>query len=306
MRCMPKLGWGRLIAGFLVAVGSVVTVSHAEVGGLWSPGLTPVRQVGIKMYAIGDDPDVVPSIGWRPYSAPGSGRIVLNPGGEANGDGEPSMLTNPATGQLVVAWSRNSANGFDIVVSRFADGAWSVPQVVVGSTANDLDPQLLVDDGGTVHLFYWRDGANPQVFRLTTTDLTTWSAPELVSQPGEVACRPAAAIFQGVLRVAYEVHDFGYGNSPRQVVLSRYDGAAFVKEIVAITNNLGPVSPQVHAHAGRLWVDWVDTENLGAGEVAWTRIDGQGHWEPIHYVPFANPAEREFFVRGGVRMQAIE
>jgi hypothetical protein len=107
--------------------------------------------------------------------------------------------------------------------------------------------------------------------------------------------------------VAYEVHAFGSGNAPRQVVLARFEGGAFTPEIVAMTNNLGEVRPQVHSHAGHLWIDWVDTETTGnAGEIAWTRLNAQGQWEPIHYEPFADREERDYRVRGGVRMQAIQ
>jgi len=207
-----------------------------------------------------------------------------------------------------VAWARNSASGFDVVISRFDNGTWSVPEVVVDTAANALDPQLVLDTSGNIHMIYWVDGATPQVFHVQApADLSSWSAPVLVSQPGQPACRPAGAIFQGILRVAYEVHDFGFGNAPRQVVLARFDSGAFVPEVVAITNNLGDVRPEVHAHAGRLWVDWVDTETTGgSGEVAWTQLDAQGHWQPIQYAPFGNPEQRDYLVRGGVRMQAIQ
>jgi hypothetical protein len=292
---------------FAASLGFAATsLAYAEVGAVWSPGAPSTKLVGYKMQAIGDDPDPVDTLVWRPFSPPASGRVVLNPGGEANGDGAPSLLMDATSSLLVAAWSRNSVAGFDIVTSQFVDGAWTTPQVIVAGATNDLDPQLVQDAAGVIHLFYWADGASPQVFDTQTADLSSWSTPQLVSQPGEIAVRPAAAVYQGVLRVAYEVHDFGYGNSPREVVLSRFDGAAFVTEVVAMTNNLGTVSPQVHAHSGHLWVDWIDAQNAGAGEVAWTRLDAQGHWEPIHYAPFASAVERDYFVRGGVRMQAIQ
>jgi hypothetical protein len=79
-----------------------------------------------------------------------------------------------------------------------------------------------------------------------------------------------------------------------------------VPEIVAITNNLGSVRPEVHVHAGRLWVDWIDAESNGSGEMAWSRLDAQGHWEPLHYDAFATLEQRDWIVRGGVRLQAIE
>jgi hypothetical protein len=194
------------------------------------------------------------------------------------------------------------------VVSKFESGTWTAPQVVIGGSENELDPQFVLAPDGSVHMFYWVDGTTPQVFhRVAPADLSSWSAPDLVSQPGEASLRPAGAFHNGVLRVAYEVHNFGSGNTPRQVVLARFENGAFIPEVVAMTNNLGDVRPQVHAHAGHLWVDWVDQEVTdGSGEVAWTRFSAQGQWQGIQYAPFANREERDYRVRGGVRLQAIE
>ena len=278
----------------------------AEIGA----GYTGIPAPKADVYVLGsieDGPTPFDRL-WRRFSLPGGSRIVLNPNGEANGDGPPSILSNSTSGLIAVAWARNSANGFDVVLSRFENGAWTEPQVIAGSPANELDPHLVLGADGVVHLFYWVDGTTPQVLHTQApADLSSWSSPVMVSQPGQPACRPAGVFWNGVLRVAHEVHDFGYGNSPRQVVLSRYEGGVFVPEIVAMTSHLGEVRPQVHSHAGQLWVDWVDAETTGgSGEVAWTRLDAEGHWVPIQYEPYANYEEREYLVRGGVRMKAIQ
>ena len=245
---------------------------------------------------------------WRKLTAPNAYRLELNPQGETNGDGMPSVVTDVNTGLVAASWSRNSVNGFDIVASRFVAGAWTLPQVVAASSANELDPRLMVDPGGSVHMLYWVDGATPQVFhRVAPSDLSSWSAPVLVSQPGVASCRPVSAFYNGDLRVAYEVHNFGNGNTPRQVVLARFEDGAFVPEVVAMTNNLGEVRPQVHSHAGRLWVDWIDTETTGgSGELAWTRLDAQGSWQPIQFEPFTNREQRDYLVRGGARLKALD
>ena len=218
------------------------------------------------------------------------------------------IVADPATGLVVAAWSRNSASGFDVVVSRFIGGGWSTEQVVASSLANDLDPQLVLDPDGSVHLFYWVDGTTPQVFHVVAApDLSSWSAPIAVSQPGQSACRPAGVFHDGVLHVAYEVHDFGYGNAPREVVIARFENGSFVPEVVAMTDNMGDVRPQVHSHAGRLWVDWIDAEtNWGVGEMAWTRLSSSGHWEPIQYEPFGDREQRDYLTRGAARLKAIQ
>lgn len=304
---MPPRLCERVVVGMLIVIASALGARCAVSGAPPMIGTDVLRLDILQLALIGDDP--VPFNGvWRDFAPGTPGRVVLNPEGDANGDGPPSVLTDSSTGTAAVAWARNSPTGFDVVISRFDNGSWTTPQVIAGTAANELDPQLVLDADGSVHLLYWADGANPQVFhKQAPADLSSWSAPLLVSQPAQAACRPGGVVFQGVLRVAYEVHDFGFGNTPRQVVLARLSNGAFVPEVVSITNNLGNVSPQVHAHAGRLWVDWVDAETTGgSGEVGWTRLDAQGHWEPFRYEPFANPEQRDYLVRGGVRLKAIQ
>lgn len=291
---------------FAIAAGMLVHgIARAEVGVVASPGLTSHRIV----YHLGltEDPTPFGSI-WRKLSPIDVVHVTLNPEGEANGDGIPSIISDANSGLIAAAWSRNSTSGFDIVVSLFVADAWTTPQVVVATPANEHDPQVVLAPDGSVHMFYWVDSATPQVFHTTApSDLSSWSAPVLVSEPGVASCRPAGAFHNGVLRVAYEVHNFGSGNTPREVVFARFENGAFTPEVVAMTNNLSDVRPQVHSHAGRLWVDWVDTETTGgSGELAWTRQDAQGQWETIQFAPFANREQRDYLVRGGARFAAIE
>jgi hypothetical protein len=280
-------------------------VTYSEVGAVAGIGLPQHRIV----YRLGitEDPTPITTI-WRKVTPNDAVHVTLNPEGEANGDGAPSVVSDAGSGLVAAAWSRHAQSGFDVVVSRFVNDAWTVPQVVVASSAGELDPQLVLAPDGSVHLFYWVDGATPQVFHtVAPSDLSSWSAPVLVSQPGVASCRPAGAFHNGVLRVAYEVHNFGSGNTPRQVVLARLDNGAFVPEVVAMTNNLGEVRPQVHSHAGKLWVDWVDHETTGgSGELAWTRLNEQGQWQAVQFEPFVNREQRDYLVRGGAKLKAIE
>ena len=293
---------------FALAMGLLARgMARAEVG-VVTPAGSPTHRVAYIFDIIEEGPTPFGSV-WRKVSPVDTVHLALNPEGEANGDGMPSVVMDANTGLVAAAWSRNSATGFDVVLSRFVSGSWTVPQVVVGApSASELDPQLVLAPDGSLHMFYWVDGAAPQVLhKVAPSDLSSWSAPELVSQPGVASCRPAGAFFDGVLRVAYEVHNFGSGNTPRQVVLARFENGAFTPEVVAMTNNLGDVRPEAHSHAGRLWVDWVDHETTGgSGEISWTRQNAQGQWEAIRYEPFANREQRDFLTRGGVRMKAIQ
>ncbi len=252
---------------------------------------------------IVEDADPVLSI-WRPFNSTGSGRFVLNPDGETNGDGSPSILRTATPGLSLAAWSRNSAEGYDVVLSRFEGGAWTTPEVLAGSLDDELDPALVLDPvSGNVHLFYWVDGSTPKVMhRQADPALSFWSAAVQVSDPADDACRPAGVFHDGELRAAYEVHDYGLNQTPRQVVLARWNGSAWIQEIMAISSFDDRMDPQVHSHNGTLWIDWIDD----TGEAAWTRWNPSTGWDALQYETFSGIEEREFHVRGAIRSLAIQ
>jgi len=289
----------------LIAAGAGSSLAVAEVGvALTSPAGAPAA--GPYVLEIVDAPDPIGTVWHRLTSSPT--HIVVNPEGEANGDGDPSFVFNSVSGLPIVAWSRNSGSGYDVVVSVFTGGAWTVPIVVAGSSANELDPNVFLDGAGNVHLVYWvDDGISRTVFhRQAPPDVSSWSAADQVSAPGETACRPAGVVHGGMVRVAYEVHPMGFGSSPRQVVLARYETGGIVAEIVATTNNTTNVFPEVHSQSGKLWLDWIDAHGATEfeGETAWTRL-GSGGWEVVHYDPFANREERDFLVRREIKLEAL-
>jgi hypothetical protein len=282
----------------------VSTPSRAEVGVFVDDVGGPSTVGG--PYILGtiiDDPDPF-SIIWRQFGPSASGRAVLNPEGEANLDGLPSILRNPVSGLAMVAWARNSAQGYDVVVSHFDGSSWTVPTVVAASIHDDLDPQLALDpSNGDVHLFHWVDETTPRVMHsVAPADLSSWSTPVQVSQAGEDACRPHGTFHDGDLYVAYEVHDYGFEQTPRQVVLSKRVAGVFEPEVVAITHRQGEVRPQIHGHASQVWIDWIDSDD----EAAWTRKDGTGQWEPMRYEPYGSVEERDYHVRGAIRTLATQ
>jgi len=270
--------------------------ARAEVGVVSDPS-SPLAGA-VLVTQIVDGPDITPWV--QLSSSPAA--VPLNVQGEANGDGPPTILGSPS-GLCIVAWARNSPGGYDVVVSRYANRAWSAPQVLAGAPVDELDPFLVQGPGGTVHLFYWEAGSIPRVMHSQAPpDLSSWSPSVQVSPAGVAACRPAAVFHAGVLHVAYELHDYGYGQVPRQVVLAHEEEGAFVQEVVAITYNAGPVSPQAHTRSGQLWIDWIDAP----GQMAWTRKDSPGGWTPVQIESFSTTLERDFFVRGTIRYLATQ
>jgi hypothetical protein len=292
-----------MVSSAIMCASMSVSVGRAEVGAMLG-GAEHDSPIPYVLGAILDEPDPYSSywvqqhIGLGPHS-------VLNPDGEANGDGRPDVALHPTTRTPLVVWSRNSPGGFDVVLSTFEGGAWTDAVVLADLVEDALDPRLAIDAAtGVVHLVYWVDDVEPRVeYRSAPGDLSVWSSPQTVSDVGEAACRPQAVVHDGVLRVAYEVHVPGAGGTPRQIVLSRLEPGGFVQEIVAQTGHDGVVRPEVHSHAGRIWVDWVDDDDV----VAWTRFDPVADvWTPIRTELFSGIEEREFHVRGAVRAKAIE
>ena len=79
-------------------------------------------------------------------------------------------------------------------------------------------------------------------------------------------------------------------------------GDTFYPQVVAVSNHGGTLWPQVHTHAGKLWLDWIDS----ADEMAWIRLLPLGSWSPTQYEVFLNTVQLEFFVRGKIRTAAIQ
>lgn len=292
----------RALAGWLACalVASLAVEVRAEVG-----ATVGVEQAsGWYMLNILDDPDPTSSRSWRQVTPSGPSRVALNPEGEANGDGQPSLLWSTAHARPVAAWAKNSPTGFDVVVSHFDDGAWSLPVVVAGSVHDELDPFLAEDPvTGVVHLVYWiHDGAPRVVHRQATTDLGVWSAATQISAPGEIACRPSIVVHNGTLKVAYESHGTTMGSSPRDIVLATSLDGLVTAEIIASTSFAEANWPQVHRSVNKLWIDWIDA----AGSMSWTRQPDGGGWDPIADEPFTTPDEIDYQVRPQIRQQATQ
>ena len=302
MKSPHRFRRGMSLCGVSIAAAAVFAGAlRAEVGA--TKELNSTLNSPYILQSIIEDPEPIDSI-WERYNLDNGSRSVLNEAGDENGDGPPSILRNPVSERSMVAWARNSASGYDVVISQFVNGSWSEPQVLAGSLEDELDPHLVLDPAtGDVHVFYWIDEATPRVMhRQAPADLSSWSDPLQVSEAGEPACRPAGVFHENALYVVYELHSFGAGQTPREIVLSRREQGEFILDVIAITNYSEEVWPEVHSHAGRTWIDWIDASD----EMAWTRKDLQGQWEPTRYETFTSREERDFLVRGAVRMKAIE
>lgn len=248
------------------------------------------------------DPDPING-DWGSHGPGNPSKFVLNPDGDANGDGRPSAAFAPGSSLPSVVWAKNTPSGFDVVISRFDGTAWSAAAPVSDDAVDELDPKLVIDPtDGSHHVVYWIDDAAPRVlYRWAPADLSFWSAPVQVSQLTEIAVRPSSAIFDGQLHVTYELHSGGFGLAPRQIAVAVWDGANFDSEIVATTQHGGANWPTLHSVPTRLWVEWIDS----GSEVAWTRREPAAPWEAIATVEFESEVEL-FHAPGAVRSLALE
>lgn len=291
----------RRIAGAALALALALAPgappARAEVGA--SPGGGGKPWVVI-LKSLVDDPEPI-GIVWSRYRLSTPEWQVLNDGGYANADGDPSVVMT-ADGTALVVWSRNSAQGYDVVYSRFDGGAWSEPELLAGTAPDELDPQAFLDPAdGSVHVVYWVDDAVPRVMHVQApADLSSWTAAEQVSEPSIPAFRPSGVFHDGALRVVYELHDFGIGTTPRQIMFATKSGGSFEREMLSITLHDAPNRPQVHSANGYLWVDWIDAVD----HMAWMRMTPAGGWGPVETVSFATPAERDFHTRMTIRTLA--
>jgi hypothetical protein len=154
-----------------------------------------------------------------------------------------------------------------------------------------------------VRLLYWEAGPTPRILaRSAAPDLSAWSAPEVVSEPGVGSARPAAVVHDGALWIIYEVHQAGSDTSPRQVVVARESNGQWLREVIAVSSADDPLRPEIHSRSGQLWIDWIDAP----GQVLWLRREASGSWTPIGSVGYTNQLERDFFARGSVRVLAVQ
>jgi hypothetical protein len=282
----------------------LASLAAAEVGVIHDP-VHLTSQGPYELQGIIEDADPV-GIQWRPYSTLNPSRKLLNPDGETNGDGRPSSLYNRVSQLPIVAWAKKTASGFDVVISHFANGAWSAPQVLcLDATATlDAEPQLVVNPAdGSVHILYWMDESAPRVMhRQAPADLSSWSSPAQVSDTGDIAVRPAGTFHQGDLKVVYESHAGQIGGTPRFIMLATEDGGGYSSTVLANTNHDEPNRPRIHGGGVTLWVEWIDAE----GEMTWTSRVDPDPWSPIEPEPFSSAEERDFHVRQEIRSLVLD
>ena len=140
----------------LLATLAIASPAAAEVG-VHQDGPGKLR---LTILSLVDDPDPYGKA-WNRVHFDDPDWHVLNEEGQANQDGPPSTLID-SDGMPLVVWARNSPQGYDVVLSRFEEEAWTEPELLAGDpTVDELDPRLTLNPAdGSVHLVYWVDGGD--------------------------------------------------------------------------------------------------------------------------------------------------
>jgi hypothetical protein len=124
-------------------------------------------------------------------------------------DGAPVYATDSSSGATWAAWAYRWRGEFDIALSmRSPGGAWGDPTFI--GRLDGLDqgsPALASDAAGNLYLAF----AVRQTGRVYLSGLargaSVWSAPELVTIPGERGSAPALAVVADRLVLAYRTAD---------------------------------------------------------------------------------------------------
>lgn len=193
---------------------------------------------------------------------------VLNPQGDANGDGSPSfglsLMDVPVP--PVFTWARQVAPGnHDPVYSQFVEGAWTTPIPIMTDPGDDLDPRWMQDAGGTIHAVWWRAGAGAAggevLYASRVAGSGSFSAAERVSRLGEAARAPAILVLPaGEVLVAYET-DLAGGTRNIVVASKAAPPSVFQQETVAMSSHPGDATVELRSNADHTWVTWIDAED---------------------------------------------
>jgi hypothetical protein len=216
----------------------------------------------------------------------------------------PEVAVDPASGRAVVGWLERAGDTYDFVAASANSSGWGAPcRVAESGVALSAPAVVFLPDGRLTVVYVVASGTESRAFvRIAAPPEWRFSPPEPVSPAGEVVTHAHATVHEGQLHVVYARRD----GPATSIVHATPSASGFDLEVVAVTSFAGATLPQIHSHAGRLWIDWVDAEApTGAGELAWKRQGAGGAWEPTRYETTTSPFQRDYHARPGIRLQAI-
>ena len=160
---------------------------------------------------------------WEPVGAAERTGLVLNPDGDARGDGRPDFATDPLTGFPRAVWAMREGPDFEIVTSAFDGESWSEPvKVFTAPGADDLDPRIVFRPDGLTVVVWWQKG--PAVVRAVWAARDgVWRGGDVISSAGVRARKPALRQEGLMTIVAYRTpRDIGIVTLSLSVVSPRF------------------------------------------------------------------------------------
>ncbi len=214
---------------------------------------------------------------WIQYRPVGANQ-VLNPSGDARGDGRPDIVFKTVVddGDPVGTWAYNAGTDHDIAFSEWDGTAWTAIEFLTSSTSDEVDPRVFVDIDGTVHVAWWVAGTEKVYVATRPAGTTMWDPPVLVTGGSETGRRPSVSVFAGELKVTYERTSSVGGMAQDVVVATKQGNGSFVLELVGSTVRTDPLDIMAHVADGHLWLDWKhEASEFGCAEYvgsSWTAI----------------------------------
>jgi hypothetical protein len=136
------------------------------------------------------------------------GFTPLNPRGDATGDLLPVVAENPAQqGWPLAVWSRFNGLNYDLVWSRWEGRSWSpIAAVEEGPSPFDaIDPVIAFNANGRAHMVWMSQDDSSSTVYLSIFQGGKWMSPYRVSDPGELAIRPAIEVLaDGSVLASYD------------------------------------------------------------------------------------------------------
>lgn len=176
----------------------------------------PCAKAGV---AVGPEGDllITPTPGgvWTPADSEVPGRQLLNPFGDARGDGPPSTGVNPATGAVEVAWGRAGAEPSVMFATWDADlAAWTVRTLARAAGTSRWAGrvvQLLHDTHGNRYVVFEDFDTGRVLLASAPRDSLHVNRPLVISPEGMLATSPHAAWDGEAVVVAFASRRDGAG-----------------------------------------------------------------------------------------------
>ena len=135
-----------------------------------------------------------------------SGRVALNARGDRTGDLYPAVAED-ATHQRwpFVVWSHFNGLDFDLVWSRWEGRGWSKVGTIVSGPSDAVDPAVAISADGRPCAVWLSRGTGGATVQMSLFLVSTWSAPIVISDPGDDAMSPSIAwLSDGRIQIDYD------------------------------------------------------------------------------------------------------